>query len=210
MSKLKEWENTLQCMDCLKGMKQLPDGCVDLVVTDPPYSKEFIFLYGELSRACSRLLRDGKFLITYAGHYHLPEILLELAKHMKYYWLFCLRHQAGASKMIFEKRISCHFKPILAFIKGKQNEDYPIISDVIKGSGRSKNNHPWEQGVSELGTFIQTYTLEGDLILDPFAGSGTTLVACKQLNRRFIGFDNDPKCVDIANERLKQEVFNYD
>jgi len=53
-------------------------------------------------------------------------------------------------------------------------------------------------------------TNEGDTVLDPFMGSGTTAVACKQLRRNFIGFELSQKYVDIANKRLSQEtIFDY-
>jgi len=54
-------------------------------------------------------------------------------------------------------------------------------------------------------------TNEGDTVLDPFMGSGTTAVACKQLQRNFIGFELSQKYVDIANRRLQQDtLFSYD
>ena len=53
-------------------------------------------------------------------------------------------------------------------------------------------------------------TNEGDTVLDPFMGSGTTAVACKQLQRNFIGFELSQKYVDIANRRLQQDtLFDY-
>jgi len=53
-------------------------------------------------------------------------------------------------------------------------------------------------------------TNEGDTVLDPFMGSGTTAVACKQLQRNFIGFEISQKYVDIANKRLAQkQIFDY-
>ncbi|MEM3414790.1 MAG: site-specific DNA-methyltransferase [Thermoproteota archaeon] len=195
---------TLKQGDCLELMKELPDESIDLVLTDPPYSEEFIPLYEDLARESSRVLKDGRLCIAYAGHYHLPEVIELMGKHLKYYWIFALQHQGGGSTMIFEKRISCHFKPIIAYSKGKVNGKTPIISDVIKGSGRAKKNHPWEQGVNELYPFIKKYTKEGDTVLDLFMGSGTTGVACVQLNRNFIGYEINPEYVKIAEKRIDE------
>ena len=50
--------------------------------------------------------------------------------------------------------------------------------------------------------FLDKFTKENDLVLDPFMGSGTTAVACKQKNRRYIGFEIDPKQIELANKRL--------
>ena len=48
---------------------------------------------------------------------------------------------------------------------------------------------------------------EGDIVLDPFVGTGTTALASKRLGRKFIGFDKDEKYIEIANEKLSQEDF---
>ena len=63
-----------------------------------------------------------------------------------------------------------------------------------------------EEEVKLLKEIIARYTKEGDTVLDPFAGSGSTLVACKQLNRNYIGIEINPEYVKIAQDRLKQEV----
>lgn len=108
--------------------------------------------------------------------------------------------------MIFEKRISCFWKPVVAFSNGRKSEKTAIISDVIQGSGRSKVSHQWEQGVPELFPFIRKYTDESDVILDPFIGSGTTARAAKDMHRNFIGIEISPDYCKIAEERLAQGV----
>jgi len=194
--------------DCRDILPLIPDKSIDLVLTDPPYMREFIYLYEELAIESKRLLEDEGLVIAYSGHYHLPEILDLMGKHLKYYWMFCLLHQGGASKMIFEKRISCFFKPIVAFSKDRRSEKTPIISDVIQGSGRAKSNHKWEQGVDELSPFINKYTQILSLILDPFLGSGTTAYCAKKLNRRCIGIEIEERYAEIAAKRCCQSVMD--
>ena len=63
--------------------------------------------------------------------------------------------------------------------------------------------HQRKKQIKLVKWFIQTYTNEGELVLDNCIGSGTTAVACKQTNRRFIGIELNQEYVDIANERLK-------
>ena len=62
--------------------------------------------------------------------------------------------------------------------------------------------HPTQKPQELIEQMIEIGTKEGDLVLDPFIGSGTTACACKKLNRNFIGFEINPDYVKISNERL--------
>jgi site-specific DNA-methyltransferase (adenine-specific) len=53
--------------------------------------------------------------------------------------------------------------------------------------------------------FIRLFTAPGNVVLDPFMGSGTTAVACQRLGRKFVGIELDPKYIQIAQERLREE-----
>lgn len=64
--------------------------------------------------------------------------------------------------------------------------------------------HPTQKPVKLMSYLIRTYTNEGDTILDPFAGSGSTLVAAQQLNRNYVGIEINPEYAKIAEDRLKQ------
>lgn len=78
--------------------------------------------------------------------------------------------------------------------------------DVLKVSWRSafgKTLHPTQKPVSLCEYFIKTYSNEGDVILDPFIGSGTTAVAAKNTNRNYIGWELDDEYFEIAEKRLK-------
>ena len=68
--------------------------------------------------------------------------------------------------------------------------------------------HPTQKPVELFKYLIRTYTNENDLVFDGFLGSGTTAVACKELNRNFIGMEKETKYFDIINKRLSQEVLN--
>jgi site-specific DNA-methyltransferase (adenine-specific) len=69
----------------------------------------------------------------------------------------------------------------------------------------SKDQHPTEKPVELMAHFIKLHTLPGEIILDPFAGSGTTLVAAKRLGRKFIGIEISRDYADICVDRLRQE-----
>ena len=64
--------------------------------------------------------------------------------------------------------------------------------------------HPTQKPVVLFEYLIKTYTNEGDLVLDNCAGSGTTGVACKNLNRNYILIEKEPEYIDIINKRLKE------
>ena len=69
-----------------------------------------------------------------------------------------------------------------------------------------KNNHPTVKPVHLMAWLVRLVSKEGDTVLDPFTGSGTTGIACKKLNRRFIGIERDLGYCEIAEKRLKNTV----
>ena len=84
---------------------------------------------------------------------------------------------------------------------------YPLIqtpkpSKKEKQIGVDKNNHPTIKPIKLMSYLITLFTREGDYVLDPFMGSGTTGLACKLLNRNFIGIDYTEEYFNIAEERL--------
>jgi len=69
-----------------------------------------------------------------------------------------------------------------------------------------KDQHPTVKPVALAEFFIRLHSKAGDLVFDPFCGSGTTGVACKKLGRKFIGVDIDPHWADVARDRIEREV----
>ena len=78
--------------------------------------------------------------------------------------------------------------------------------------GHSNKFHPNQKPLGLIRKFLKVSSKKGDLVLDPFIGSGTTALACKQLSRQFVGFEINPKYFKIANQRIEQtnliEVLN--
>jgi len=74
-------------------------------------------------------------------------------------------------------------------------------------SSYGKTEHPTEKPESVIEKFIKTSSLEGDIVLDPFVGSGTTAVVCKKLNRKYIGIEISPEYAEISNNRLAGLLF---
>jgi len=73
-------------------------------------------------------------------------------------------------------------------------------------NGARPGGHPTEKPVALMADLILLYTQPGDVVLDPFMGSGTTGVACLKTGRRFIGIERDPKWFDVAEKRLRRAV----
>jgi DNA modification methylase len=192
--------------DCAEVMAVLPDASVDMVFTDPPYPKEFAHLWKALAEGAERLLKPGKSLLTYLGHYQLPMVLDAFDGHLRYNWL-CIQRNKGANPRMFGPRAMVSFKPVLWFSQG-QVERGPLMSDELPFGQRqrvgAKHLHEWGQPLSYLP--IQQLTKPNDLILDPFMGSGTTIRAAKDLGRRAIGIEMDERHCENAANRLCQEV----
>jgi len=77
-----------------------------------------------------------------------------------------------------------------------------------KGKSIQHNYHPTVKPLKLMCYLVMLGSREGDVVLDPYVGSGTTALACQILNRRYIGFDDDSDYVKIANERLRQEILS--
>ncbi len=229
--------NTIICGDCLEVMKDWPDNCVDLVLTDPPYgttgnSWDVSMDLSVLLTECLRVSWHG--VVCTASQPFTTDLISAGREVFKYCWVWnkCL---AGNGILAKKQPLKIHedicvFGPVRYFpqmrkgqmrLKGgiqdkhgtfgysesgvTYNDDYyPESILIFSGAAmRSSRQHPTEKPVELFGYLTKTYTAEGDLILDPFCGSGTTCVAAKMLGRRFIGIDISEKYCEIARMRLK-------
>lgn len=188
--------------DCLEIMKTLPAGSVDAVVTDPPYPNEFEHLYEEMAEQAKRVLRRGGSLVTLCGHYQLHRVLPAMAKHLKYRWL--LRYDQYGASTYMAMGIRVTWKPMAWFVNEVFTPQRNVCDMVTSGSRQKGNGHPWEQGLDYALWPIQNLTDEGQTVLDPFMGSGTTGVACVQTGRNFIGCEISEDYFKIAQKRIEQ------
>ena len=74
----------------------------------------------------------------------------------------------------------------------------------------NRQNHPTQKPEGLIERMVLASSNEGDVVLDPFVGSGTTARVCQQLNRKFIGFDNNPEYIKMSEERLAQPFTGFD
>ena len=215
------WEDLIgkiTCADCLDILKQLPDRCVDLVLTDPPYGigydKQASIVggtkYGNAAtkkriykktdwdnktpekKVFDEIIRISKNQIIFGGNY-----FANLLPNSKC-WL------------VWDKHINGDFADCeLAwtnFNKPVKKYDY-LWNGMLQQNMKEKEQriHPTQKPVGLFMKILQDYSKENDLVLDCFSGSGTTAVACHKLKRRFIGVEIDEEYAKIAQERLEQE-----
>ena len=186
----------------------LPDESVDLIFTDPPYSRDALPLYGWLAQEAARVLSPGGFLLAMAGGTYLNEVFRRLDDSgLMFFWQYHVVLTGWASGIVWTRSrpkttINVRNKPIIAYSKGDNTPRTSTIS-MFNGSGGDKRFHHWGQDISSARYFIDCFTSPGDLVCDPMVGGGTTGVACQLLNRRFIGFDLDMDACKITEDRLE-------
>jgi len=180
----------------------LPEASVDLIFTDPPYSAEDLPLWDALGQLAARVLKPGRLLIAYSGQFCLPAVMEALGRHLEYVWLGLL-YLPGPHNQIRQRHIWSLSKPLLFYAQAPF-EPGAWFRDTYfhTGSELTKEHHPWEQGIGPAQYYLTTLTLPGDLVVDPFLGSGTTALAALQTGRRFVGCDIDGKALVTARERL--------
>ena len=93
------------------------------------------------------------------------------------------------------------------YISSSNGDRYPV--DIIEFKHDKEKLHPTQKPVALLEYLIKTYTNEKETVLDNCMGSGSTGVACKKLNRNFIGIELDEKYFEIAKERIENEDNDY-
>jgi hypothetical protein len=201
----RDWEGKVYRGDCLEFLRELPNGCVDAVVTDPPYKREFQHLYEPMAEQAARLLVDGGYLMTLCGHYQLPEVMAAMTRHLTWHWIVRMDNNLGTRQ--FGYGIIATFKPLLWLSKGKGHK-HPMTVDRIPPTttwARNQEQHGWGQHDWWAAYCIKAISSPGDLILDPFLGGGTAAVVAEQTGRRWIGCEINPEYADLAEKRIARE-----
>jgi site-specific DNA-methyltransferase (adenine-specific) len=179
---------------------EIPTDSVDLVFTDPPYNEDSVPLYEAAANEAARILKPGGSLITYCGHLILPAVLPLMMAHLRYHWIGAEVHSGNLARMN-QYGVIVGFKPLLWFVKDYRYDKQTFVLDTVIGK-KEKDTHPWQQSVRAAEHFISLLTPDGGVVADFFAGGGTTLLAAKNLGRKWIAFENDEKAVPAIYERL--------
>jgi len=181
----------------------IDNNSIDHIITDPPYGQDFFNLWEDLATFADNKLKENGFLITYAGNIHIPKYHQFLGQKLDYYWTLALIHN-GPNQRISYTAVQSGYKPILVYQKPPMNKPKTDVSDIVQGSGREKDHHKWQQGLDELSQIIKDFTEPNDLICDPMAGSGTTIIASIKNNRRAMGIEKQDKHFQAMKDRLME------
>lgn len=231
--------NTIVQIDCLEGLKKLPDGCIDLTFTSPPYNlatssgggiagaqkigkwkrayknwypndakpiEEYIAWQKEVLKELWRVTSD-----TGAIYYnHKPRVQnkelwlpLELNPGLPLRQIVVWSRSGGIN---FNLSFYCTtYEWIMIFARPDfrlKTQGASGIGDVWKVRQDIRNPHPAAFPVDL--PYLAIESTRAQIILDPFMGSGTTALAAKLLGRDYLGFEVDPKYIEMAEKRLKR------
>lgn len=216
-------------MDCLEGMKQIPDGSVDLIATDPPYELQ----QQNGAGAFGRENRDYHQGIDHLQSGVSDEILNECLRVCKRpnMYLFCSKDQllqlltfAQKHRLSFDL-LTWHKTNPVPTCNNKYLSDTEYLIFMRRGANlygtyetkrkyfitetntedKELWGHPTIKPLNIIQTLIVNSSQEGQNVLDPFMGSGTTAVACIKEKRHFIGFELNKQYYDKACQRIDAE-----
>ena len=214
--------------DCLEIMKDIPDGSIDLIVTDPPYLINY-----KTNRRKDKTHRFTKEIIGENSPEVISKAIKEFYRVMKNdtaLYLFCSPDKID----FFKKEVEKYFKIKNIIIWKKNNwtagdlyaqfgKQYEMI--ILANKGRAKFNgkritdiwefdrvsgkkqlHQNQKPINLLEQCILKHSNENDTVLDCFMGSGSTGVACINTNRNFIGIELDEDYFEIAKKRIDEAI----
>jgi DNA modification methylase len=192
--------------DCLVEMKKIPDKSIDLVLCDPPYGlpNEDFNSVREAIKECKRISHTQIYILDWRNPLTIKddkfaELIWEYGwisggrtKSNHFYPTHNTIHFCGEDNFNFESK------------KGSIIKRQPGFSSPRQCSYAKKSGHPFEKPIKLMEYLVKR--TEANTILDPFIGSGTTGVACKELGRNFIGIEIDSKYFEIAKRRINNTV----
>lgn len=181
---------------------RIANASVDLIFTDPPFQREHIKQYADLGQLAAHVLKPGGSLITYLGDYALPEVLSRVLEspELRFWWPLAVMH-TGRTTVLDKFGVAVRHKTLLWFVKGGQRAPKHQV-DTLVVSQREKRHHAWEQGLTEARYYISKLAPPGGLVLDPYAGGGTTCIAALETGRRYIAFERNRATARRARARI--------
>lgn len=223
--------NRIYQRECIEGMAMIPDGSIDLLLTDPPYNvsmkSNFHTMgrkgvdFGEwdkgfdqqswLTLACAKVKKGGSAVIfnDYKNIGLMTDVLSANGFEVKELLMWRKSNPMPRNR---DRLYVTSVEVALWAVKGKgwtfnrQRETYENAIFESPTVNHKKRYHPTQKPESIFTELVKIHSNENDIIFDPFMGSGTTAVTAIRNNRSFIGFEREPEYVEIANKRLDNEV----
>ena len=192
------------CGDFRDVGRQIPDESIDLVLTDPPYDKAGMALWEDFARFARQKLKPSAFCVAYCGQLYLREAMTSLDKCLTYYWLAGLRHVQQHTQCYVRHSFNA-MKAILIYVKEPLVMPPAWFVDLINNPpGPDKRFHDWQQSIEPVRYLVSRFSRPGEVVLDPFAGSGTTALAALLEKRRAIAIELSPHHAETIRKRSQE------
>jgi ParB-like chromosome segregation protein Spo0J len=195
---------SLRTGDCVERMAEIETDSVDAIITDPPYMNDYLPKMSEMAEQAARVLRPGGLFIALYGQMFLPEFMARVGEHLTWHWQYVVVYPPECECPVRGRKINSHYKPVVVFSKGRYEGQ--MLPDLIQGGKKDKEWHRWGQSLKEFDWLVNRMTKPNDLLLEPFLGGGTTMIAALRNKRRCIGIDNDPRAVEMTRRRIELQV----
>jgi len=231
--------NKIYHQSCLEGLKKLPDECIDLIFTDPPYyqyraqnvqglknhkdvvtefdfdgfdsEEHYLQFLEEVLIECFRVAKPGAAGYLWCGD-DFVSYLNRMVERVGFQFRKVIHwHKTNPFPAIYTRKMYANSMEMLVhFSKGTPktwnhrpvNEMHNFIQSPIC-MGKERTKHKTQKPLKVCLPFIEISSNEGDLVLDPFIGSGSTAVAARLLKRNYIGYELSEEFCKIAELRIK-------
>lgn len=240
--------NDLVQGDMLEAMNGIPDGSIDMILTDLPYGTtacrwDSVIDFDKLWKQYNRVIRDNGAILLFGSEPFSSKLRNSNIDNYRYDWVW--EKDKGTNIFQAKRQPMKNYEDVMVFYKkqptynpqmrvgkpytkiqrnsrlgehlgagnsrasdmiNETGERYPLATiHYTRDTARGVSYHPTQKPVALLEYLIKTYTNEGEVVLDSTMGSGSTGVACKNTNRRFIGIELDEEYFKIAKERINND-----
>lgn len=227
--------NIIYNEDCFVGIKRIEDKSVDLVITDPPYEfkqggfgggqKDFsnrsfkkeldknellnqdfdvARLMKEIERVCKKVNA-----VIFCNDCMLPKLLSYITEK-GYVYSINIWHKTNPIPYTNQTYLSdveycVHFRERGTVMYGDYHSLSKVYTSSVNKKDKEKYGHTTIKPLELVKKYLINHSKENDIVLDMYIGSGTTAVACRDMNRQFIGFEIDEKYYNVCLQRLEEK-----
>jgi site-specific DNA-methyltransferase (adenine-specific) len=247
MSDIKTDNLWLMKGDCLERMKEIHDGSVDMILTDPPYGTtackwDSVIPLEPMWGQLKRIIKPNGAIVMTASQPFTTTLIASNTEMFRQIQVWDKKIPTG--HLNAKKKILSRHEDIVMFSSAKfgrftynpqmtkgryrnktpkrkadeytdrvysrvthkgdsfNDSYYPTSIVEVSNANQRNKQHPTQKPVALMEYLIKTYTNEGEMVLDFTMGSGTTGVACNNINRKFIGIEMDEQYFEIAKQRI--------